>query len=88
MTLIQKWGNHSYSVCLIHSIIAFEGSKVITHLWNRAYANISQGVAFILWLPIVYVIIYYAGILFTRYLSLWNIILKKGEKHEYRIKLS
>lgn len=76
-TLIQKWGERSYSIYLVHSLIVYEGSKVVTHLWNIVFADISQGVAFIIWLPIAYAIIYCAGTLFTRYLSLWNKVLKR-----------
>lgn len=74
--LMQKWGNHSYSIYLVHSLIVYEGSKVVTHLWNVVFPNISQGIVFIIWLPIAYAIIYCVGRLFSRYLLFWDEILK------------
>ena len=76
-TLMQKWGKHSYSIYLVHSLIVYEGSKLVIHLWKVVFPNVSQGIIFIIWLPIAYVIIYGVGILFTKYLSVWNKLLEK-----------
>lgn len=84
--ILEKWGEYSFAVYLVHSLIAWEGSMVMMHIWQILFKDISEVIAFIIWLPIAYLIIWYVGKVFSRYLSFLEYIVvnerKSKRKHE------
>lgn len=72
MGAFQKWGEYSFAVYLTHSLIVYEGSTIILRMSQKVFSNCSHTIVFILWLPIAYMVVYFVGKVFTKYLDVWK----------------